>query len=199
MTNQTSNPQLNPDILAIVRGLAMTENGGKIPNQKTEKAGQSGETKSVWQFMPDTWSSYAGQVLGNKKAPITPENEAAVVYGKVQSWYNEDIKDGYTPQQIIERAASRWNAGEQNPDAYKQNYKGTNKEGINYNTPKYASSVLKYAKQAGEQSAIGTSQTQPPTVATAQPTGNPGMMPPFTLKTPNQKSGSQKGMINEMA
>ena len=120
---------------AIVKALAYTENGGK---PTITKAGKSGELKSMFQFMPDTWKLYAKQISGDENLPLTNENEAAVVYGKVQQW----LQQGYDAKQI----ASMWNAGEQRPDAWK-NLKGVNSRGVNYDTPAYAKKVDSYTKQ----------------------------------------------------
>jgi len=84
--------------------------------------------------MPKTWKAYAGQVLGDSNAPMTPENQNKVAYTKIDSW----LKSGYTPAQ----AASMWNAGEHAPNAWK---KGTvQKVG---NTPLYVKNVQKYAQE----------------------------------------------------
>ena len=189
-TQPTSqNSQLNPQTLAIVKAIAYTENGG-APDIGNPSAGQSGEMKSTFQFMPDTWKIYSKQVFGSEK-PLTPQNESLVVYQKVDNW----LKEGYTVKQI----ASMWNAGEQKPDAYLGN-QGKNKQGVPYNTTKYATKVDSYAKQFGHQDAVTTSQTQPSTVAMTQPTSQPvsqsGMVtPPFTLK--QQKPTGQPGMIKQ--
>lgn len=121
--------------LAITKALAYTENGGK-PDANNEKAGRSGELKSIFQFEPATWKTYSKEVTGQDNLPLTPENEGGVVYSKVTSW----LKQGYNTMQI----ASLWNAGQ--PDAYKDNI-GTNKEGVAFNTPEYAKKVQAYTDQ----------------------------------------------------
>lgn len=178
------NNALDPNIVDIVKALAFTENGG-APNIDNPSAGASGETKSIFQFMPDTWKQYSQQAAG-KVLPLNAENEATVVYSKVANWE----KQGYTPEQI----ASMWNAGEQNPDAYKQSYKGTNKEGVAFNTPVYVKKFTNYLKQF--EGSTGNSQTtptqNPPSqggqLATNQ--GNPGLL--GSQSTPSQ---SQTGLL----
>lgn len=123
----------NKQALLITKALAYAENGGK-PGKPV--AGKTGEMKSIFQFTPDTWKLYSKQIAG-KELPLTSENEAFVVNGKVQKW----LDDGHT----VEEIASMWNAGEQRPDAYKQNWKGINKKyGVAYDTPAYASKVKSY-------------------------------------------------------
>ena len=178
---QTNTPKLNPQAASIVKALAYTENGGQ-PDVKNLKAGGSGETKSVFQFMPDTWKMYAKQVLGNDNAPMTPENESVVVYQKVNNWLNQ----GYDVNQI----ASMWNAGEQRPDAYKQNVKGINKKGVSYDTPAYAKKVSDYAKKFGEKSAVTTSQTEPSTIAMSQPAD--ATTTPPTIKELRQQGSAKQ-------
>lgn len=122
---------------AITKALAYQENGGKLNLGKTV-AGKSGEMKSIFQFTPDTWANYSNQIYG-KPMPLNNDNETYVVKQKVLKW----IDEGKTTSQI----ASMWNAGEGNPDAYKENWRGTNSHGVKYDTPAYATNVLKYAKQ----------------------------------------------------
>jgi len=88
--------------MAVTKALGYTENGGK-PNPKKLRAGKSGELKSVFQLTPATWKRYAKEVLGDEKAPLTPDNETYVVSQKVSKW----IDEGKNIRQI----ASIWNAG----------------------------------------------------------------------------------------
>lgn len=126
-------------IASIVKALAFAENGGK-PDISNPKAGKTGETKSIFQFTPDTWKVYSKQTSGQDNLPMNAQNESQVVYHKVEDWVNQ----GYNVEQI----ASMWNAGEQRPDAYKQNWKGTNKKyGVAFDTPAYAKKVADYAHQ----------------------------------------------------
>lgn len=177
-------------VLSIIKGIAYTENGGK-PNTSNPMAGKSGETKSSLQFMPATWNIYSKQVLGKDNVPITPESELAVAYGKANEWYKNDILKGYTPDQATLRIASRWNAGEQKPDAYKQSYKGVNTKGVSYDTPGYANKVLNYTNQfykelSGEQPNMPNKPlsmnaqpgmiTQPQMSNSSQSQTNPGMV-----------------------
>lgn len=120
--------------MIIAKAIAYAENGGK---PKKIVAGKSGEMKSIFQFTPATWKGYSRHVFG-KEVPLTNEAEAEVVHHKVKAW----LDDGFNTEQI----ASMWNAGERRPDAYKQNWKGKNKYGVEYDTPAYARKVASYAK-----------------------------------------------------
>lgn len=122
---------------AITKAIAYQENGGKLDATKIS-AGKSGELKSIFQFTPATWKNYSQQIYG-KETPLNADTETYVVREKVKKWIDEG-KD-------VNQIASMWNAGEGRPDAYKQNWKGINKYGVKYDTPKYASGVSKYAKQ----------------------------------------------------
>lgn len=154
---------IDPKVANIVKALAYVENGGK---PTAPKAGKTGELKSTFQYKPDTWDIYSTQVSGKKGLPLTPENEAAVTYAKVDNW----LKEGRIPEQIY----SMWNAGEQRPDAYKQNFKGVNKKyGVAYDTPKYVEKAMSYLKQfEGEGGDAGGA---PQAMAVSQP-ANTGMM-----------------------
>lgn len=127
---------------AITKGLAYQENGGKLNLNKTS-AGQSGEMKSIFQFTPDTWKNYSQQVFG-KEMPLNNDNETYVVKQKVRKW----IDEGKNTSQI----ASMWNAGEGHPNAYSENWRGTNSHGVSYDTPTYAKNVVNYAKKFYQES-----------------------------------------------
>ena len=177
---------------AITRAIAYTENGGK-PDIKNPKAGKTGETKSIFQFEPETWKEDAKKILGDENAPITPDNETKVVTEKVSHW----IDKGYNAKQI----ASMWNAGESEPDAYTGKFstgkssKGINtKYGVGYDVPGYAEKVANYAKQFYTQDlskqiaptpqmqptqvSQSTPQTTQPSTQSQQSTGNniPGLI-----------------------
>lgn len=66
-------------------------------------SGASGEY-GAYQIMPNTWKEYAGEILNDPNAPMTPANQDAVVKGMVSKW----LADGKTPEQI----AIKWNHGD---------------------------------------------------------------------------------------
>lgn len=121
---------------SIVKGIAYAENGGK-PNIDNPSAGKSGELKSIFQFEPSTWKQDAKKILGNENAPLTADNETFVMQHKVSQWIDEG-KD-------VNQMASIHNSG--NPNAYKENHRGTNKYGVKYDTPAYAKKVSDYSKK----------------------------------------------------
>lgn len=174
---------MDKKIASIVKALAYTENGGQ-PNIKKPNAGKTGEMKSIFQFTPDTWKLYAKQISGDENLPMTAENEAQVVYHKVNDWLNK----GYKPEQI----ASMWNAGEQRPDAYKQNFKGVNKKyNVAYDTPAYVKKFSNYIKQfEGEAGGETKSPSKQEGPNVAKPNTNPGMIQP-----PPQAQPPQTGMM----
>lgn len=133
---------------SIVKALALVENGGKIPLENPSK-GQSGEMKSIFQFTPGTWRMYAKEILGKDDVPLNQGTESVVTYGKVHKW----LQEGYSPEEI----ASIWNSGK--PDAYKKEWRGTNKYGVKYDTPGY---VEKFKKYLGSSEKSSVSKEPPP-------------------------------------
>lgn len=140
---------MNPEIAKIVKALALTENGGKV-DVGNSQAGKTGEMKSLFQFTPNTWKAYAKEASGNDNLPLTPENEAIVVYHKVGEW----VDRGYSPKQI----ASMWNAGVGEPNAYEGRFSnghpshGVNaKYGIPFDVPGYVNKFDSYLNKIGGQ------------------------------------------------
>lgn len=129
---------IDPKIKAFTLAIRDAETGGNY----TAK-GASGESGG-YQFMPGRFSELAKKYLGDEKAPMTPENQNKVTY----SYVKEKKDQGYQPPQI----ASMWNAGEGRPNAYKENWRGVNSQGVAYDTPAYVSKVetayKKYAPTA---------------------------------------------------
>lgn len=144
---------LDQDVVNLTKAIRQVESN-KNPNAK----GASGEF-GYYQFMPQTWASSSRKYLGRDVpvAQATPELQNEVAYKQVKEWKDA----GYNPGQI----ASMWNAGASKPDAYKENWRGTNEYGVQYDTPKYATEV---AEQYQALKGSGY-QTQPP--PSVQPTG----------------------------
>jgi hypothetical protein len=78
--------------------------------------------------MPASWSSWAGQYLGNPNAPMTPENQDKVAEAHIQDLLNQ----GYNSKQI----ALIWNGGQPIEK------RGVNKFGVRYDSGAYANKVL---------------------------------------------------------
>lgn len=151
---------VDPQIKNLVQAIGQTETGGESDPYNAK--GASGEF-GRYQFMPDTYKEYAQKYLGDSNAAPTVENQNRIAY----SFVKEKKDSGYNPAQI----ASMWNAGESKPDAYKENYQGTNAEGVAYNTPAYVQKVSNYYKQySSGQQPDSSDQTQPTDQQTQQPT-----------------------------
>lgn len=152
MNNQLDENTIQIMADAITKAIAYKENGGKV-DLDNPVAGKTGEMKSIFQFLPSTWENYAGEILGDKKAPLNKDNETYVVNEKVKRW----LRSGKTAKQI----ASMWNAGTGEPDAHDGTFKVTTKthkagdpskgilknSGVAYDVPKYAQDVEDYSKQ----------------------------------------------------
>lgn len=165
---------------SIVKALAYTENNGK-PDLSNLKAGKTGETKSIFQFTPDTWKRYSKEIFGNEDVQIVPDTETYVTNEKVKKW----IAKGYNARQI----ASMWNAGESKPDAYKQSWKGTNeKYGVGYDTPAYADKVLKYSRQFYQEKKSKSNDTDP----LSQSTPVQGKIQGLANQTPANPTADEK-------
>lgn len=138
--------QLDQQALALTKAIRQHESGGDFTIK-----GKSGES-GAYQFTAPTWKSYAKEILGDENAEMTPQNQNKVAYTKVKQWKDSGKNVG--------QIASMWNAGEGRPNAYKENYSGTNKYGVHYDTPAYAKAVAEYYQQFKQGG--GTNSTQRP-------------------------------------
>lgn len=140
---------LDPKAVALAKAIRDVESGGDY-NIK----GQSGEG-GAYQFMPETWKAWAGKYLGDPNAKMDRINQNKVAYYRIK-----ERKDaGLTAAQI----ASEWNSGK--ADAYKQNWKGVNAQGVAYDTPAYVGKVKQaYAKYKPQETTVA------PTVTAVAPT-----------------------------
>ncbi len=136
-TNGKYMEEIDPQIKNLVSAIGRAETGEPSEQAYSQK-GASGEF-GRYQFMPTTYKAYAKRYLGDENAEPNMVNQNKIAY----SFVKEKKDKGYNPAQI----ASMWNAGEGNPDAYKEGHKGTNKYGVEYDTPGYAQKVSKYYNQ----------------------------------------------------
>jgi hypothetical protein len=150
------NTQLDPQVLNLAKAIRRAETGSSSDPYNAK--GASGET-GAYQFMPETWKQWSGQYLGDANAPLSVENQNKVAYSRIK-----ELKDqGYNPAQI----ASLWNSGK--ADAYKQDYRGVNKHGVEYNVPEYVKKVsqiyneIKMGNQMPNQAPTGGTYLPPPT------------------------------------
>jgi len=142
------NPQLDPQALNLAKAIRRAETGTSTDPYNAK--GASGEY-GAYQFMPETWKQWSGQYLQNAGAEMSIENQNKVAYSRIK-----ELKDqGLNPAQI----ASMWNSGK--AEAYKQDFKGTNKQGVAYDVPAYVAKVSKhYNELKGQAAPIGTTQFQ---------------------------------------
>jgi len=142
--------QLDPQALNLAKAIRRAETGGLADPYNAR--GASGET-GAYQFMPETWKQWSTQYLQQPNAEYTVENQNKVAYSRIK-----ELKDqGYNPAQI----ASMWNSGK--AEAYKEGFKGTNKQGVAYDVPAYVEKVSRHYNElkGGQQAApIGTTQFQ---------------------------------------
>lgn len=134
----TTKPQPDLQALALTKAIRATESGGNY-----SATGDAGTSTGAYQYQPNTWKQYSKEVLGVDNAPMTPENQNAVTYGKIKTWKDS----GMGPAEI----AAAWNAGEgkAKSGAWTSNI-GVNKiNGVDvpYNTPEYAQKVVSSFKQ----------------------------------------------------
>lgn len=132
------NSQLDPGLQTFTKAIALQEGGGKLLSYDNPSGDEPNDSKGTaggrYQYTADTWKNYAGQILGDSNAPMTPDNQNKVTYSKLKQWKDE----GKTYAQM----ASMWNAGEGAPDSWKP---GTvQKHG---DTPEYVKNVQKYAQR----------------------------------------------------
>lgn len=152
---QNSQSPLDPQALNLAKAIAKTETGGH--QDPYNARGASGEF-GAYQFMPETYKTYARKYLGDEKAPADMANQNKIVY----SFIKEKKDAGFNPSQI----ASMWNAGEGRPNAYKEGFKGTNAKGVSFDVPGYAMKVSNFYRElsgnTAQASSVPSYQPQPP-------------------------------------
>ncbi len=132
MEPTTQQPQeIDRSVVNLLKGIKHQESGGDY-----NKSGASGEY-GAYQYLPETFKDYSTRYANNPNADITnPEDQDKVAYTTVKAWKDK----GYTPEQVL----SMWNAGEGKPDAYAQDHRGTNAQGVQYDVPKYVDNIKTY-------------------------------------------------------
>lgn len=150
---------LDPTIVNLAKAIRQTETG-ESSDPYTAKGG-SGEF-GAYQYTPDTWAAdvkkYTGQEVPLAQADKLLQNEVA--YKKLVSLKGQ----GYNVGQI----ASIWNSG--GPDW--QGKVGTNKFGVQYDTPAYVNKVANAYQEfkLGQNPDAGTPTPTAPTIPAPQPT-----------------------------
>ena len=131
-TNTTTQPDLQA--LALTKAIRQQESGGNY-----NASGDAGTSTGAYQYQPNTWKQYVGQILGDQNAPMTPENQNAVTYGMVKTWKDS----GMGPAEI----AAKWNSGSNTGWENKVGTTNINGQAIDYNVPQYVQGVVNNFKQ----------------------------------------------------
>lgn len=156
----------DPDVIALSKAIFQHESGGDF-----NATGDAGTSHGAGQWQKGTWSTEAQHVLGTADAPMTPQNQKAVIQGTIA----QDKAAGLNPAQI----AAKWNSG--SPMGW-ENKVGTttiNGKQIAYNVPKYVKSVTDLYHQYKSQG-LQSAPTATDASATAggyQPPSAPGQSP----------------------
>lgn len=156
--------ELDQDAVVLAKAIKKQETGDAA-DAYTKKGG-SGEF-GAYQFMPSTYTGYAKKYLGNSAAAPSVENQNKIAY----SFVKEKKDAGFTPAQI----ASMWNAGEDDPDAYKGTFsngkpsQGTNSSGVYYDVPGYVKGVSGYYQTLRGSKPGAPQQPQPAPALPEQP------------------------------
>lgn len=144
-------PTLDPQLVNLAKSLRENE-GGEDPT----KRGKSGEY-GMYQWLPDTWAKEAPAVGVN--VPLeqsTKQQQNEVAYKTL-----ETMKKAH-PDWNVGQFASWWNSG--SPDNYNNDHRGTNSQGVSYDTPAYskkvAESYQKFKSQTPQDAVLGTSTEQ---------------------------------------
>ncbi len=179
--------QLDQNVVNLAKAIRQIESGNRAV------AGKSGELASRYQYTPGTWKSVASKYLGDPNAPVNLENENKATYLRIKDWKDA----GYNVGQI----ASMWNAGEGRPNAYAENWRGTNKYGVKYDTPAYAEKVAKYYQELKNNNPNAEVPITPSTVGDnqgiegniQQPQQEQGGYKPWLPATPGESALSAAG------
>lgn len=128
----------------LTQAIAMQEGGGKLLPYTNisgdEPNAPKGTAGGRYQYTANTWKNYAGEVLGDANAPMTDSNQNQVTYTMLKKW----LDAGRTPAQ----AASMWNAGQGEPDAWTGKFSNGSPSKTNkFDVPDYVKNVQKYAQQ----------------------------------------------------
>jgi len=160
--------QLDPKVVKVMRAIRSVESGGDY-----NAVGDNGQSKGAYQFNGDNWKNWAGEYLGNKDAPMTPENQNKLMYARIEKQKNE----GLSPEEI----AALHNGAHKDPTTGK----------YTYNNPVYGEKFrAALAKEAtpqqqgnfvnpGTPTPQGNNFVQPPAVqpAASQPTTDTQQQP----------------------
>lgn len=164
----------DPDVIALSKAIFQKESGGDF-----NATGDAGTSHGAGQWQSGTWSTEAQHILGSADAPMTPQNQKAVIQGTIA----QDKAAGLNPAQI----AAKWNSG--SPVGW-ENKVGTttiNGKQIPYNVPQYVKDVTSlYQQNKGQLQQAPTANDASATVGGYQPPTPQGQTVP-------QQSGNAAG------
>ena len=153
---------LDTQVVDLAKAIRENESRGNF-----NARGASGEWGG-YQFTQGTWDNYAKEAGVNAKwGEASPQQQNEVAYKKLKQWKDQ----GYNVGQI----ASMWNAGPGRPNAYAENWKGTNAYGVEYDTPAYAKKVAEAYQKYKSERVLAERKTQVPTTTT-QPEQEPNFI-----------------------
>lgn len=139
----------DPDVIALSKAIFQRESGGNF-----NAVGDAGTSHGAGQWQPGTWKAQAKDVLGDENAPMTPQNQKAVIQVTVA----KRKAAGLNPAQI----AAEWNSGR---STGWENHVGTttiNGQQIHYDTPRYVKDVTDlYHQYKGSQGYNPTPYSNP--------------------------------------
>lgn len=172
----------DPDVIALSKAIFQHESGGDF-----NAVGDAGTSHGAGQWQPATWKAQAHDVLGDPNAPMTPDNQKAVIQVSIA----KDKASGLNPAQI----AAKWNSGQ--PDGW-ENKIGTttiNGQQVKYNVPAYVKAVTDLYHQ--NKGATGNSQAYNPKPFSNPE--NPGQFDFSGAQTPQQPehSGFFQGLAQD--
>jgi hypothetical protein len=124
----------DPNVIALSKALAQHES-----SMNPNAVGDAGTSHGIAQWQSGTWKAEAKDVLGDENAPMSLQNQKAVLQTTVAEWKAQ----GLNPAQI----AAKWNSG--SPDGW-ENKIGTttiNGQQVHYDVPKYVKSVTDLYQQ----------------------------------------------------
>ncbi len=163
---------LDKDVINLAKAIRQVESNNR-PVHPQEGSGFGGASR--YQYSHETWKEVAQKFLGDPNAPLTLENENKATYYRIKQWKDA----GKTPAQIV----SMWNAGEDDPNAYRGVFDstgkpsvGVNEYGVKYDVPGHVQKVrqaYEQIKMGGQAVPAGGTYAAPPQPKTFEPSAPP--------------------------
>jgi hypothetical protein len=168
---------IDTTVINLAKAIRDKESGGDYG-----AVGDVGTSTGAFQFQPDTWKQYAGDILGDQNAPMTKQNQNAVTYGKLKQFKDRGMNAA--------QSAAAWNAGEGRAldGSWTTHVGQTHINGtvVKYNTPQYVKDVMERYQQYKNGFVTNPSDQQTPSTSEQTPTDS-GQ----NTATTNQSLGSE--------